>query len=117
MKKTIIVGLISLGILLTVVFGVRAVKSFMHFRHIETEVGHAVSLHGWMTIPYVAKAYQIPVDYLFAALKIPREGNEDESLHHLKNNYFNGNADAVSEAIQAAVKAYQASDDVSPEQP
>ena len=117
MRKTIIIGLISVGILLTAVFGVRAVKSFLHIRHIETEVGSPISLHGWMTIPYVAKAYQVPVDYLYAALKVPRDDNEDESLHHLKNNYFNGDADAVSNAIQAAVKNYQSPDDASPEQP
>lgn len=117
MRRTIIIALIAIGILFIVVFGGRAVKSFLHFRHIETAVGSPVTLHGWMTVPYIAKAYQVPVDYLFEALKVPSVGNDDESLHHLKNNYFNGDADAITQAIQSAVKDYRASPDAGAEQP
>lgn len=117
MKRIIIISLITIGLLLIGVFGVRAVKSFLHIRHIETEIGSPVSLHGWMTIPFIAKSHHIPVDYLFDAIGVPRAENEDESIHHLKNNYFDGNADAIIQAIQTAVAEYNPALDARPEQP
>jgi hypothetical protein len=40
-----------------------------------------------MTLPYIARAYGVPEDTLFAALGIPRAGNQRLSVKQLVTKY------------------------------
>ncbi|MBK9714808.1 MAG: hypothetical protein IPO81_26440 [Kouleothrix sp.] len=44
-------------------------------------------IRGWMTLPYMARAYGVPEDALFDALAIPRAGNERLSVKQLVAKY------------------------------
>ncbi len=69
-QKVLILILIVIGLLITVRFGMRAVRSFGILRHrpfppaLETDVE---LIRGWMTIPYIAHVYSVPDEILWRA--------------------------------------------------
>jgi len=102
--------LLLLGLLLTLFFALRAVRSYRHFvdgrdRPPREAIG---DIAPWMSVPYVAAAYGVPADFLFEQLKIPAEGNDRKPLRILEREYFNGERGAILESARAAVELYYA---------
>ncbi|MEW5958535.1 MAG: hypothetical protein AB1801_12465 [Chloroflexota bacterium] len=60
--RILITGLIVLGLALVLFFGLRAARSFMriHPPGLKPGVIEVEAMRGWMTIPYIAKAYRVP---------------------------------------------------------
>lgn len=96
-----------------VFFGLRAVHAFRQFqdhrppppfatRPVETDVN---LIRNWMTIPFVAKMYDVRPHLLFEALDIPEQGNHEKSLQQLNAEYFPEAEGLLLEKIKAAVRA------------
>jgi hypothetical protein len=83
------IGLIVVGLGLIGFFGMRAYRAYTRIRPAELAVGttDVEALRGWMTLPYIARAYGVPEDSLFAALAIPKEGNQRLSVKQLVAKY------------------------------
>jgi hypothetical protein len=85
----LIAGLLVLGLALTVVFGGRALHNYQRLQLQKNPPGmvDVEAIRGWMTLPYIAQAYDVPEDELFAALAIPSEGNRNMPLRRLVERY------------------------------
>jgi len=109
-EKRLTIGLIVLGVILILFFGFRATRSFLRiqFTSLEPGVTDVEMIRGWMTVPYIAVAYNIPEAYLFAEIGIPQADNQEKSLYRLNNDYFAGEPEAILKVIQAAILQHQA---------
>lgn len=115
-QKILTYILIAAGTLAMIFFGMRAMRSFMRMRG-EGPFGKPppasqtdVSLiRDWMTVPYVARTYNVPPDVLFKTLEIPDSGKENhkKSLQELNDEFYPGQSGAVLAHIQAAIQAFQ----------
>jgi hypothetical protein len=112
-QKKFVTGLIILGLLFVIVFGLRTARAFRQFREhrlpppfaaeeIETDVN---LIRDWMTIPFVSKMYHVKPHILFEALEIPEQGNREKSLRQLNEEYYPQAEGIVIEKVKAAVQA------------
>ena len=108
-EKRLTTGLIILGLILILFFGFRAVRSFLRiqFTGLEPGVTDVELIRGWMTIPYIATAYGVPEEYIFEQIGVPQADNQAESLRRLNFDYFEGEPEAILEAVKAAIRQYQ----------
>jgi hypothetical protein len=108
--QILIISLMVIGLLLIGFFGLRAVRSYIRIQQtgLEQGVTDVELIRGWMTIPYIAKAYQVPEDYLFEQLNLPAEGNRHKSIADLNRTYDQGQPGVILEAVKAAIRRYQA---------
>ena len=115
--RTLTFILIFIGGLIVAFFGLRTLRAFREVREhrppphpapnaeqIETDVE---IIREWMTIPFIAKAYQVPANVLFDALGIPPERNREKSLKSLNREYFPQAKGFVLEKIKATILANQ----------
>ncbi len=73
-------ALLVLAACLLAVVGVRAVRTYQGLRNEErVRAGELVGVRPWMTIPYIARVYEIPEDELFRLLGLP----QTEARRHL----------------------------------
>lgn len=116
-QRTLIFGLIILGILAVGFFGLRFFRAFREFRGhrpppfapadsqpVETDVE---LIRDWMTIGFIAHTYRTPPNLLYKALDIPPRGNEDKSLQQLNDEYFPNQPGYVLETVKATILANQ----------
>jgi hypothetical protein len=117
-QRALVLGLIFAGVLLAAFFGLRAVFAFREFRRHgppplppldvlneqapETNVD---LVRDWMTIPYIAKTYQIHPKVFFDALGISPRGNEEKSLAQLNEEFFPQSPELVIELVKAVIRA------------
>jgi hypothetical protein len=109
-RASIIVVMIILGCLFIAFFGLRAFHAFKKFNgypppadKIETDVER---IRDWMTVPFIARMYDVPEEVIFDALGIPPQGNRKKSLEELDDEFF-PEADGLAERIvKAAVLAH-----------
>lgn len=110
--RIITIILLVLGVLLTLWFGMRSLRSFRHvrergFRPPPMATADVTTLRGWMTIPYVAVAYGVPEEYLFRQLQIPPENNREASLVELNRRYRTGEEGQILRELQEAIQQFQ----------
>jgi hypothetical protein len=99
-QRSLIAGLIVLGILIAGFFGLRAMLAFREFRRhapppplaeafneqpMETDVE---LIRDWMTVPYIAMTYRVHPKVLFDALDINPRGNDEKSIEQLNEEFF-----------------------------
>jgi hypothetical protein len=110
--RILIFALIATGMLLVSIFGLRSLHAYREFRRVpgpppdfssdsrqaETDVE---LIRDWMTVPFIAKMYQVPPPVLYKALGIPSQGNRDKSLKRLNDEYF----PQISGFVEATIKA------------
>ena len=115
-RQILIVALIVLGLLLVIFFGLRAVRSYVRIRQTGLQPGatDVQAIRGWMTIPYIAKAYGVPEAYIFEQIGLPVEGNQKKSLSQLNREYNQGEPGVILEVVKQAVAAYQAAHQPTP---
>lgn len=110
-QRALITILIGLGLLIVGFFGLRTVSAFKEFRghrpppsfeskQPETDVE---LIRDWMTIPFIAKMYHVPVPLIFEALDIPMKGNQEKSLEQLNAEYFSDSERFVEKTVKAVV--------------
>ncbi len=105
-----LVALLALGLLLTVLFGLRALRAYHHFdeerRRPPQEAVNGIA--PWMTIPYVAHTYDVPDAYLFEALGIDPQGNQRKNLMQLGRVRYPGERGRMEQEVRAALEEYYA---------
>lgn len=77
-RRILPIGLILIGAVLTVIYGLRAVRSFRQIQYIQQQgldrgTASVEAIQPWMTIRFIAVAYAVPEEYLYSALGIPFE--------------------------------------------
>lgn len=107
-SRILLIGLVVLGLFLTLFFGVRAVRSYLRIWQtgLQPGVTDVEAIRGWMTIPYIARAYGVPEEVIFERLDIPPENNRARSLAELNRQYAPGQRGLVLKTAKQAVKAY-----------
>jgi len=112
-QRNLVTGLIILGLLLVIFFGLRTALAFRQFREhrppppfatkpIETDVN---LIRDWMTVPFISKMYRVRPHILFDALEIPEQENREKSLRQLNEEYYPQAEGIVLEKVKAAVRA------------
>ena len=112
-------GLVLVGLALIVFFGARARESYrqlqyLHERGFDTGDAEVNAIRPWMTIDFVAAAYAVPEDYIFAKLELPadqREGDVDlENLNRVLRlgPSADGQGPEVIHRLRAIILAYRA---------
>jgi hypothetical protein len=101
--------LILIGLGLVLFFGLRTYRDYRRLeeRGLSPGVTDVEAIRGWMTLPYIAQAYGIPEDALFAGLGVPKAGNEKLSIRQLADKYQR-EPEAVRQAVQEAIQRQQA---------
>lgn len=112
-QRNFVTGLIILGLMFVIFFGLRTARAFRQFRdhrppppfaseHIETDVE---LIRDWMTIPFISKMYDVKPHLLFEILEIPEQENREKSLRQLNEEYYPQTEGIVLEKVKAAVQA------------
>lgn len=103
-RLTLSIVLLILGMALAGFFGVRAYRAYNRF-HPQAPAASMTdveAIRGWMTVPYIARAYGVSEEALFSALGIPKAGNERLSVKQLVAKYGRDPL-ATRQAIQQAL--------------
>ena len=102
------IALVIVGAALVGFFGLRAYRAYDRFQHSALTVGttDVEAIRGWMTLPYISRAYGVPEDALFAALGIPKAGNQRLSVKQLVTKYGR-DPQATRYAIQQVLLRHQ----------
>jgi len=116
-QRVLTASLILIGIVIVGFFGLRTLHALREFREhrppppfapdsaqLETDVE---LIRDWMTIPYIARTYSLPVKKLYEALEIPRKGNDEKSLAQLNEQYFRQAPGTVIKIVKAVILANQ----------
>ena len=112
-QRNFVNGLIIIGLIFIIFFGLRTVRAFREFRehrppppfateHIETDVN---LIRDWMTVPFISKMYHVKPHILFEALEIPEQENREKSLRQLNDEYYPQAQGVVIEKVKVAVLA------------
>jgi hypothetical protein len=103
---TIVLVIVGMG--LVGFFGMRAYRAYSRLQQAELSAGTAdvEAIRGWMTLPYIARAYGVPEDALFQTLGIPKAGNRQLSVRQLVAKYGR-EPQATRQAIQQVLRDYQ----------
>lgn len=112
-QRDVVVGLIIIGLLIIIFFGLRTARAFRQFHGHRPPPPFATEsvetdpdlIRDWMTIPFISKMYHVRPDILFKALGIPEQENREKSLKQLNEEYFPEAHGVVLEKIKAAVLA------------
>lgn len=101
---------IMVGLALVLFFGWRAMSSLHHLRGAPMrrapDAGEIEKIRGWMTIPYVARLYDVPEKYLWAQVGISPVGNEAKSLAELTVIYYPDQGLYVLNRVKLAVHEF-----------
>lgn len=111
--------LVVVGLGLVIFFGVRSYRSFQTMQYIRQQgldVGSANvdAIRPWMPIRFIAVAYGVPQEYIFAELGIPFEQrNSNDTLGHLNQKYDFGRPAKAGEPpivdkVRQAILSYRA---------
>ena len=117
-RTLLILFVIVVGLGMTLFYGTRAMSSFRQMQYIramglDKGDASAESLRPWMTLRFVAVAYAVPEEYLYAQLGIPFERrNANRSLGDLNRDYGLGQSaigpyPAIIDKAKAAILEYR----------
>jgi hypothetical protein len=103
-------GLIMIGLILILFFGMRTVVSSIRIWQtgLQPGVTDVEAIRGWMTIPYIATAYGVPEEYIFEQIGLPQTDNRNKSLGQLNRKYAYNQPAAILNAVKEAIRQYQA---------
>jgi len=110
--------LVLIGLGLVIFFGIRTVRSYKELTYIQQEgldVGTADldAIRPWMTPKFVAVAYAVPQEYIFAELGIPFDRwNSNEALGELNKEFDFGKPPdkesmIIIDKVRAAIEKYR----------
>ena len=97
-RTLISIVVIALGLAIAVFFGLRSVSSVRQLRYIREQgldrgTASVDAIRGWMNIRFVAVAYAVPEEYVYAQLNIPFDQRSAERpLMDLNNDLKLGNS-------------------------
>jgi hypothetical protein len=109
--KFVIVGvLLLLALIVTIIAAVATIQAFQGLQQQRALVnsGDVSTVSDWMTIPYIARTYHVPEDYLYQWLGITGVQKPLHlTLRLLAVRYHRTVGDLVR-SVQAAIRAYRA---------
>jgi len=109
-QQALIAVVVIGGLALTVLFAFRLYRSIHTLRHTPLRPGSTdVSLiQGWMTVPYIARAYRVPEDAIWQGLGITSRGERFRSLSQLDRTHAGGQpAGMLINKVRGIVASYQ----------
>lgn len=117
--QTLAILLIVAGAVIISLYGLRSLRSFREFQYIREQgldrgTARIEAIRPWMTVRYVAVAYAVPEEYLFAQLDIPyNRRNSNEILGRLNDEYqmgqsADGTTPRIVELVAQAILDYRA---------
>ena len=115
-QRLLTIGMIVLGIIIIVFFGMRTLHAFKQFHGRGPFDGKPPTanqtdvelIRDWMTIPYIAKMYEVPPEVLFFSIGIePQKENARKSLKDLNDEFFSDQPDLVLLQVKDTIKALQ----------
>ncbi|MBI5352849.1 MAG: hypothetical protein HZB50_09455 [Chloroflexi bacterium] len=109
-QRSLVFGLIFIGILFTAFFGMRAFHAFRKFNghrppppnKFETDVE---LIRDWMTVPFISRMYQVSPEIIFEALSISPQKDHNKSLKELNDEYYPNKNGYVLELVKQTVSA------------
>lgn len=108
-KRFITYLLLAAGLVITLLFGLRACHIFRQLGPPGPPPSQDVEqIRGWMTIPHIGRMYRVPPGFLFEQLNIPNEENGRKSLDELNEMYAPDEPEALLNQVKELVRAYQA---------
>jgi hypothetical protein len=114
-RRLLLMALLAGSLVLIGVFSLRAIRDYRRLQYeLTTGTTDVERIRGWMTVPYIARAYDVPPQVVFAALAIPETGNERLNIPQLATKYRR-DAVEVRTTIQRAILVYQGSRTAPPE--
>jgi hypothetical protein len=104
-RSVLTITLVVIGVGLVGFFGLRAYRASTRFQPGAPVAGlrDVEAIRGWMTLPYIARAYGVPEDALFAALALPKAENARLSVKQLVVKY-DRDPQATRQTIQQVVR-------------
>lgn len=119
--RVLALALVLLGLAVAVGFSLHSLRSFRHMRYIQEqgldrEAPDLEAIRPWMTIRFIAVAYAVPEEFLYAELGIPFDRREsDRPLGRIRPTPEPGGTPpepdfggVLVERAKAAVRAYRA---------
>jgi uncharacterized SAM-binding protein YcdF (DUF218 family) len=111
--------LVLVGLGLVIFFGIRSYRSFQAMRYIQEQgldagTADVEAIRPWMTIRFIAVAYAVPQEYIFAELNIPFDQRDsNDTLSHLNQKYDFGRPaergePPIMDKVREAILAYRA---------
>lgn len=111
-------ALVAIGLVLVLVFGVRTYRSFRMLQYIreqgiDTGTADVDAIQPWMTVRFVAVAYAVPQEYIFAELDIPFDRRNSNDTLGALNRKFNlgrspdGEFPAIIDPLAEAITQYR----------
>lgn len=88
-RLALVIVLMLVGLAIVGLFGARAYRAYARFQQPAPagSLDDVADIRGWMTLPYIARAYRVPEDALYQALAIPKQGNERLSVKQIVAKY------------------------------
>jgi len=110
-QRSLVIGLIFIGILFTAFFGMRAFHAFRNFNghrppppnRVETDVE---LIRDWMTVPFISKMYQVSPEIIFEALSVSPQKDHNKSLKELNDEYYTNKNGYVLDLVKQTVLAH-----------
>ena len=108
-----IIGGLSFGAL----FGFLSGNALIRIRQagIAPEVRDPQAIRGWMTIPYIARVYNIPPDILYQAIHVSPAANNRKSLDELNRIYHPGQRGAMLHTVEQGISNFNIKQRPSPQ--
>ncbi|MEO8973835.1 MAG: hypothetical protein ABI406_19790 [Ktedonobacteraceae bacterium] len=113
---TVRVKFVLLGVLLLLAVGVTiiaTVATIQAFQGLQQQnslvhAGDVRSVSDWMTIPYIARTYHVPEDYLYQWLHITDRQKPVHATLRLLAAHYHRTVNNMIQSVQAAIKEYHA---------
>lgn len=115
-QRMIAGGLIALGLIVTIVFGLRTLHALRRVHRPGPPFGKPPSanstdvelIRDWMTVPYIADTYETPPDAIFFGLGItPEKHAGRKSLRELNDEYYPDQPGVVLQQVKNLIRAFQ----------
>jgi hypothetical protein len=111
--------LVAVGLGLVIFFGTRSYRSFKAMQYIREQgldagTADVDAIRPWMPIRFIAVAYAVPQEYIFAELDIPFDHRDsNDTLDHLNRKYDFGRPaergePPILDRVRKAILAYRA---------
>lgn len=107
--------IVLIGVLLLLALGATvgaAAATFQAYQNFQRQnalakAGDVVTIHSWMTIPYIAHLYHVPESYLYNSLHISNGHSlHHKTLHSLAKKY-NRPVNELIHEVQTAIQTYR----------
>ncbi len=107
--SVVVIVLLLAGLGLTAYYGARVLRSAAQLRHMPLHPGetNVELIRGWMTVPYIARAYRVPEEVLWQGLDIPPEGNRHKSLRALDSQYAGSQPGVIIDKVRTIISTYE----------